>query len=528
MKTRYSRASQVLVDSKSRRMFLKSAGGFTLAIPFLPSLLTAYSEKALADSGPPLRYVQLFTGLGGLQHKNWLGTQLPANIFELYPGQNARKDLLANLITSNGLSTVLDSNFRNLFPYMNLIAGLDSSIYWGHNRAVGTGAFAANYQNYQSLSDQQPLGPFIDQEFPTIDQVLGYAGTNGIYGSAISGRHRHLNISSSGFTSSWGRDDYFNSSAPVLPKDTIGSSSGVFNYLFGSIQQNQSQNSTNPLLNLVNEFWPSGKSLFKFLSGADKTALDNLFQIAQQASNEYSGPMPVINGVSQPQNMSDLWQDDGTSLRAVADIITMAFQSDVNRVVTFHAGDALGLPWHSLSHAPSTNNPNAGQEGIIRIHSNIAQNFFAYLGERLRTTMDSSMSGSSLLDNSLLMWTQEHKVAHDNLSIPTVLLGGAGGRINTGNFVDFRNFDKSVYTDITGDMVYEGEMVNRLWASLFYAFNIPRTTYEIARSGPEAQSLSKGYGHVLKNTASWYHSANYNLSMLGEPWDFLKKSTTTW
>ena len=131
MKLQKSRASHVEVDLKSRRMFLKSVGGLSVALPFLPSLLTVFSERALASTEIPLRYVQLFTPLGGLQHKNWLGTNLPTNPFQLYPGKTARIGNLPSLAGANGISTILNSSFRNLFPYMNLIAGIDGTSYWG-------------------------------------------------------------------------------------------------------------------------------------------------------------------------------------------------------------------------------------------------------------------------------------------------------------------------------------------------------------------------------------------------------------
>ncbi len=529
MKLKESRATHVEVDLKSRRMFLKSVGGLTVALPFLPSLLTVFAERALAATDTPLRYVQLFTPLGGLQHKNWLGTNLPTTPFQLYPGQTARMGNIAAMAGSNGISTVLNSSFQNLFPYMNLIAGVDGSNYWGHHRGLTHGAFCRNVTNYPPVSDQLTLNGKIDTDFPTFDQVLAYAGNNGIYGSSISGRRRQLNVSSAYSSASWGRDDYFNPSSPVIPKDVLNSTSGAFNYLFGSVQQGANQSSTNPLLNLVNEFWPAGKTLFKFLSGEDKKTLDSFFDLAQKASNDYSGPVPLIGNVQKPAGVSDQWRDDGSSLRALADIIVLGFQSDMTRIATVYAGDTNGLQWHPLSHAPNPQAPNEGQDGLVSIHSLIAQNFFGYLGEKLRTTADPMRSGSGLLDNSVMMWTHEHKCAHQNVSIPTVLLGSAGGRISTGNFVDLRNRDKGgTGMDYTGDTEFEGDLINRLWASIFYAFNIPKAAYEITRGGSEAQTLTKGYGHVLKNTDSWYAGANYNLSQIGEPWDFIKKAGTSW
>lgn len=239
--------------------------------------------------------------------------------------------------------------------------------------------------------------------------------------------------------------------------------------------------------------------------------------------------MPSVGNIVKPAGTSDQWKDDGSSLRALADIIVLAFQSDMTRMVTLYAGDTNGLQWHPLSHSASAATPNEGQDGLVNIHNLIAQNFFGYLGEKLRTTPDPMQSGAGLLDNSMMMWTHEHKCAHQNVSIPTVLMGGAGGRISTGNFVDLRNRELGVTgTDITGDSEYEGDIINRLWASMFYAFNIPKSAYELTRGGSGVESLTKGYSHVMKNDASWYRTGSYSLSQIGEPWDFIKKTGTPW
>ena len=55
----------------SRRMFLRGAGGFTLAMPFLPSLLP---RDAHAQSMFPKRFVAMATHHGGI----WTPNMFPA------------------------------------------------------------------------------------------------------------------------------------------------------------------------------------------------------------------------------------------------------------------------------------------------------------------------------------------------------------------------------------------------------------------------------------------------------------------
>lgn len=530
MKLKNSNSSPVHVDFKSRRMFLKSSTGLSLAIPFLPSLLTCYGENAIASVPPPLRYVGVMTPIGGLQNKNWFGTQLPSTPFELYPGQNARVNSLTSLATANGISPVLNSSFNNLWPSMNLIAGVDQPIYLGHNRIAGVGAFAKNTQGLRPLSDQNDLGARggIIGETPSIDQVIAFAGGNGNYGSALSGRRRNLNIATGSFTCSWGRDDYFTND-PITARDALNSPAGVFNYLFGSVPSVAGQ--ANPLLSLVNAFWPSGKSLLRFLSNQDRSAIDQLFQLAQDASGQYSGQGPVCPASPQPVGSNSTWASDGSSLRALADIIAMAFKCDVTRVATIYIeGNAAGvLDWHALSHQPSTPSPDLGQDGIVTLHASVAQNFMARLGENLRVN-DPFGSGTTILDNSLIMWTHENKSAHSNFSTPTLLMGGAGGRIQTGLFADLRDTTvASFVTDNVGDLHYKGELVNRLWTSIFYAMNISKKNYEFSRGGNgQSLAMTEGYGHVLINYDAWNKGPVYSTSKIGAPWEFLMKPNTIW
>lgn len=521
----------VKVDPRSRRLFLKSAGGLTLALPLLPSLLTAFTEKTMAADAAALRYVQIFTPFGGLQRKNWLGPQLPQNPFELYPGHQARGAALSSLIGSNGLSPVLNSSFQKLFPYMNLIHGADQPYYFGHNRIVGTGAFPRTGGSDQSNFAHS--GGILGEN-PSVDQVMGFAGGNGIYGPATAGRRRHLNIHLGWHSGSWGRDDYMDTQLPITTRDGLTSTGGVFNYLFGSVDPAAMSSGTataNPLLNLVNEFWPSGKALLNLLSSQDRNAVDQLFQLASDASKDYSYPPPYCSNTTPPDGTSTIREVSPASLRAMADIITMAFQCDMTRIVSIGIGDSIhGTDWHTLSHAPfDQKDINAGQAESIGIHTSIAENFVARLGNNLLTA-DPINGSTSILHNTIMCWTTENRVAHNCLSTPTLLMGAAGGRINTGNMIDLSNLQTKKYdTDDVGDDIYQGDMINRLWATLFYAMNIPRSQYEFSRGGnTRSVGLDKGWGHVMKLDRTFYRIPDYDLSRIGEPWEFLVKAGTSW
>ena len=524
VQTKINQPPAVHLDPKSRRMFLKSAGGLTLALPLLPSLLTTASETALAATEAPLRYVGIVNHLGGLQNKNWFGTNLPTSPFDMYPGRVGKLGSLASLAGPGGLSPVLDASFNSLLPYSNIVAGVDSPGTDGHNNWVAMGAF----------SDQNYPKPGITGNFPSVDQVLAFSGAKqkGIYGSTLSGRRRTLNIGTLYSGAAWTKDDY-TANDPVRYGDSIISNSGIFSYLFGNVDPTQMQNGTptsNPLINLVNEFWPSGRAILKFLSKQDRDSVEQLFSLAQDASDDFSFPPPVINIAGKPVG-TDSNYDTPAGQNALADIISMAFQCDITRIVTMWVGHTVnGLNWHGMTHAPESGNGDSGQPELVQIHQNFAKNIVARLGTNLLAA-DPFGSGTSMLNNSLITWTSENKCAHITSGLPLLMMGAAGGRIKTGNFADLRDLTSGYETDYVGDQRYRGDIINRLWASIFYAMNIPRSNYEVARGGVGTLSmpLDKGWGHLFYSPKTGYGQLpTYNASKVGEPWEFLTKPTTTW
>jgi len=530
MRHRKSRTNHLVhVDQKSRRMFLKSAGGLTLAIPFMPSLL--FSEKAMAATSLPLRYVQLFTPHGGLLNKNWFGSNLPSTNYPLYASHNGRVDSLSGLVTASGLSPVLGSSFNNLWPMINIIAGADQPVYMGHNRNVGVGGFSTGHSGSPDPSDQNLLTGIIG-ETPTIDQVMGYAAGNGIYGASLGSRKRFANIKAGwgmGETCSYGRNNFSNLSEAVIGRDTINSTAGVFSSLFGSLSTTTTTTtSSNPLLNLVNEFWPSGKSLMSSLSTADRSLLDQLFQMAQDASTKYTGTTSSVTCSPTNPGTGNSWDSNGQQLQVLADIISMAFKCDLTRVVSIFVGDGIvSQNWHDLTHSSSS---ATSQTELTKIHKLIADNFVARLGNNLNV-VDPLDSSSTILKNSLTLWTHENKTAHDNWNNPTFLMGGAGGRINTGLFADLQNKAPGSFTkDESGDPVYQGDIINRLFVSMFYAMGINKADYEVTRGGGSISSVqTKGYGHILNNMDSWHMPPKaYNLTKMDQPWEFLMKTSTVW
>ena len=254
---------------------------------------------------------------------------------------------------------------------MNLIMGSDQPYYIGHNRGVGLGGFVRSYPGQPLITDQGDFttDQLLPQETPTIDQVIGLANGNGIYGLGLGGRRRFLNVST-GAVQVRGAVMTTTPLTTIGPRDLVNSTSGIFAYLFGSVQ---SPNSPNPLLNLVNEFWPSGRELIKRLSGDDRDAIDKMFSLAQQAADDYSLPGPDTRGIVAPAGLTNQQMVAGTDFNTLAELITLAFQADVTRIVNVSSDMVVNnYDFHAMSHAASNANPDGGQAELLGIHQNMS------------------------------------------------------------------------------------------------------------------------------------------------------------
>jgi hypothetical protein len=119
------------------------------------------------------------------------------------------------------------------------------------------------------------------------------------------------------------------------------------------------------------------------------------------------------------------------------DLMVNSFVADFARVATLQFTNSVGqarMRWigvdeshHELSHHPDSNKKS--QESLIKINKWYAEQM-AYLVKRLAETPEPGGSGS-LLDNTLVMWTNElgKGNSHTLNDIPFVLVG---------NGLDFR------------------------------------------------------------------------------------------
>ncbi len=173
-------------------------------------------------------------------------------------------------------------------------------------------------------------------------------------------------------------------------------------------------------------------------------------------------------------------------IRLLADMQVLAFQTDTTRVVTVAAGsDESMFPGvvtvgyerhcHTLEHQGNASRPEdadpIAREACRQIHAWYTQLF----AETVRKLRDIDEGGSSLLDNTLLMFTSYMADGgHGRDDYPVVLAGKAGGALKTGRHLAF---DKKA-------------PMSNLYVEMLNLFGIPTTSFGDSETSRFADSLN--------------------------------------
>jgi hypothetical protein len=183
------------------------------------------------------------------------------------------------------------------------------------------------------------------------------------------------------------------------------------------------------------------QSLQRDLGPKDRLKLDEYLtairEIEQrlERSNENNPDLP--EAMKTPAGIPPVFADHA---RILFDLITLAFQADLTRVVTFmlareggfRSYPEIGIPeaHHSITH-------HRGNQDWIERFTQINcyhSEQFAYLLDKLSAVPEGD---GTLLDNSVITYGASigEPNRHDHLHLPTLLVGNAKGRIKTGRHV---------------------------------------------------------------------------------------------
>lgn len=481
----------------NRRMFLRGAGGFALAIPFLSSLV---KNEAQAAPTTRKRFVAFGTQHGGIWQPNMYPTDAALTQETNYAGHAVRRGALS--LSQNAgvasLSPVLSGSstiFTDaLAAKMNVLRGLDVPFYLAHHRGGHLGNYAENDGNG---ADAQTL-----EHIPTIDQILAWSDT--FYADLATIKERSLVIGGNGMSAAW--------SSPSTKSGTIQNISPeqdslvLFNKIFVPTQDPAEVRP--PIVDRVIEDYKRLRNGSRRLSTEDKRRLDDHLDRLDELQRKLN--VQVSCGDVQPPTMSsvDEWASSSFDIDPEAhirfwqlhnDVIAAAFACDTCRIATLfvpnifsdYAGD-----WHQDIAHQAQFPSGQQQDTIMRAHQRFFEGVFLDLVAKLDAIPDQN---GSVLDNSLVQWTQESGcMTHDPIELPVITAGGAGGFFSTGHYADYRNLGKTGHTESADSAVSSntGLIYNQWLGNVLQSMGLSAAEYERDGNG--------GYGLVKLATESWF------------------------
>lgn len=525
-------------DRLNRRLFLIGAGGAALALPFLPSLLPRELRRTVEAQPPtpPRRFLAMKT-YNELPVRDWYPMRAPAGYMtdsqdgtvrcrsrlaepsgrhsdgRTYYGNSAPLSDFA----ATGFSNVFGTGFNRFHDKMLVLRGLDVMPNLNHN----DGGILGNF----GMRTAGVGGPLPGAQINvTIDQVM--AQSPNVYAGPPPGP-RILHLGSRRNTFSF---------APRDPSNLLATGAGAvqqaqayvnprtaFDAVLAGVGPSMMPAEPSLSVRLIDRVIDDyrGAATSPNLGSADRQLLDqHVTRLTELEARLSTRPMSM--GCSPPSAPSSL--DTGgefdvdvgdvtTLFQDMVDIAAAAMICDVTRIVTLDVtkmvvedgGDTFGMGdsqnadsagrsnWHFQAHTWDDNAIRWMGLGTRWV----ANAVLLRLLDALEGAMESD--GQSVLHHSAVMWNSELSFNHLNYSIPTALWGRAGGWFNTGRYVDYIDYDRSVRFAQHDGKVIEGLQYNRMMVTLMQAMGVTPSEYEISpgRGFGETRPIEKGDGFAL-------------------------------
>lgn len=236
---------------------------------------------------------------------------------------------------------------------------------------------------------------------------------------------------------------------PTTPVAKEINPASVFDRLFGAgtpSEQDQAQSKRTRLKKSVLDFvWDDATQLRKRLGVNDQRKLDEYLHAVRDVERRLVG-VPQIDGeladvgnyprpVGIPRDMRD-------HVRLMFDIMTLAFQTDSTRVISFmYVNEGSNRSYKEIEvaeghHDLSHHGNDSGKQAKISKINHYHVSMLAHLLQRMRSVTEGE---GNLLDHSLVMYGSGlgdgNRHNHDNL--PIALFGRAGGRVAPGRHVRY-------------------------------------------------------------------------------------------
>ncbi len=411
----------------NRRQFLIGAGKTLLFLPPLASLLP---REVFAEMiGTKTRIVTAIGVYGVNPKPRYPEDTIPMNQFMGADHTYYKK--LSEM--GKKISHMIDFNnpaLAGLEAKMNLIRGLDivagTYVNGGHNFSILSGTLKGQYEPVYGAS---------------IDTII----ENELGVRAIRMKTDPRNKKADGFS--------FYRRSPGGARQVsslITGDEALFNKLFpsGSNSEPTDSGPTRDMLivdkvlkdlnQLKNNKRISSSDLIKLeeyitsVHEVQKRMIANRMPASEQVTcNETSLDFQVSGGSSSVKSYEKLYENYG-------DLITLAMQCDRARIahIANTASSDVDGNGNSFHHDGAPNENAQADKQMWFLHR------IARLAQKLDAVQDPFDSdGKTLLDNSLVLWTNQlgsWSTSHSMCQIPAITFGSGGGNLRTGYFVDYR------------------------------------------------------------------------------------------
>ena len=262
-------------------------------------------------------------------------------------------------------------------------------------------------------------------------------------------RFPSLTLSSDGGVGEPTRSTTLSFSSAGRPIPALSSPMQVFERFFGvgdaatAAEQRRLRNSAS-MLDFVLEH---SRSLKRRLGTRDRKQLEDYLasvreveQRVQRSQRWLDVPKPQVDRESLDLAVDQ--QAPRDYLRAIYDLLFLAFQTDSTRVATYMIGQVAGATtianafpasiglkgnWHGLAHGA---NKKGGAKNLGRFDQFLTQQF-SYFLNRLHSTPEAD---GTLLDRTLVLYGSSNSRTHLNRNYPLILAGGRGLGLKHGHY----------------------------------------------------------------------------------------------
>jgi len=407
----------------------------------------------------------------------------------------------------------------NLVSKFNILRGVDIPYVIGHHSGGHLGAFGITTNGAIDGLDASRV------RCPTIDQVIAWSPC--FYGPddlAQAMTQRSFSVVEGRL--SWSYASPTTQSGALVPANHQRNNQAFHRYLFAP---GTAYNNIDTLV--IDRIKSSFARLRRHprLSRGDGMRLDQhverMFEIERklQVVAQMAAPPQLPEGDTNDQTAHHTFSHNPGLQAAywglMNDIIVAAFETGTSRVgtclQTHKFTEETVNDWHGQV-AHGALGGEAAQRWVLGWNQGTFENVMVDLAAKMDAV--NMADGTTLLDNSLLMFSQEAgQVTHHTgvVNYPIVTAGSAGGFFNTGMFVDFTNQDityddlREISAELPGiQLEHPGLYYNQFLANVLQSMGLPPQEYEGFRDFRSGEPVP-GYGlhHITPQRADHYTEA---------------------